>query len=180
MNTKFVLLGSVNSYDVDSERNRNRVRFRGAYWDLSDREGFGPNAVGTDRISENVQYTDVQEKTTNYNLQLNGESVIGNGKIDGAVAYSASKKEYESMAYTFSTPDYRANGKAIAGTGSPAMTLAKKTIVGYVPDMTSPVLAMNYLIDGAGGAARLSFSSKDSTSRVRTAATFSATALSST
>lgn len=152
VNTKFVLLGSVNSYDVDSERNRNRVRFRGAYWDLSDREGFGPNAVGTDRISENVQYTDVQEKTTNYNLQLNGESVIGNWKIDGAVAYSASKKEYESMAYTFSTPDYRANGKAIAGTGSPAMTLAKKTIVGYVPDMTSPVLAMNYLIDGAGSA----------------------------
>lgn len=151
VNTKFVLLGSVNSYNVDSDRNRNRVRFRGSYWSLADREGFGPNAIGTDRISEMVQYTDVEEKTLNYNMQLNGESVIGNWKIDGAVGYTASKKTYESMAYTFSTPDYRANGKAINGTGSPAMQFAKKTIIGYVPDVTSPYLAMDYLIEGAAG-----------------------------
>ena len=92
VNTKFVLLGSVNSYNVDSDRNRNRVRFRGNYWSLTDREGFGPNAIGTDRISEMVQYTNVSENTLNYNIQLNGESVIGNWKIDGAVGYSSSEK----------------------------------------------------------------------------------------
>lgn len=151
VNTKFVLLGSVNSYNVDSDRNRNRVRFRGSYWDLSDQEGYGPNAIGTDRISEMVQYTNVSENTLNYNVQLNGESVIGNWKIDGAVGYSSSERKYESMAYTFGTPDYRANGKAINGTGKPAMLLEKKTIVGYVPDVTSPYLSMNYLIDDAGG-----------------------------
>ncbi len=151
VNTKFVLLGSVNSYDVDSDRNRNRVRFRGNYWSLVDREGFGPNAIGTDRISEMVQYTSVSERTLNYNIQLNGESVIGNWKIDGAVGYTASERKYESMAYTFGTPDYRANGKAISGTGKPAMQFAKNTVVGYVPDVTSPYLQMSYLIDGAGG-----------------------------
>lgn len=151
VNTKFILLGSVNSYNVDSDRNRNRVRFRGSYWGMSDQEGFGPNAIGTDRISEMVQYTNVSENTLNYNVQLNGESVIGNWKIDGAVGYSSSEKKYESMAYTFGTPDYRANNKAINGTGKPAMQLAKNTIVGYVPDVTSPYLQMEYLIDGAGG-----------------------------
>ena len=147
VNTKFVLLGSVNSYNVDSDRNRNRVRFRGNYWSLTDREGFGPNAIGTDRISEMVQYTNVSENTLNYNIQLNGESVIGNWKIDGAVGYSSSEKKYESMAYTFGTPDYRANGKAINGTGKPAMQLDKNTIVGYVPDVTSPYLQMEYMQD---------------------------------
>lgn len=164
VNTKFVLLGSCNSYANRSDRNRNRVRFRGSYWDLSDYtaadfgegydnvpETFGPNAVGTDRISEMVQYTDVDEKTTNYNLQLSGESVIGNWKIDGAVGYTASKSVYESTAYTFSTPDYRANKKAINGTGEEPLLFAKGTIIGYVPDMTSPYLAMNYLAAGGLG-----------------------------
>ena len=61
--------------------------------------------------------------------------------------YSSSEKKYESMAYTFGTPDYRANGKAINGTGKPAMQLDKNTIVGYVPDVTSPYLQMEYMQD---------------------------------
>lgn len=161
INTKFVLMGSFNSYDNKSDRNRNRVRFRGDYWDLSGwtasdfssvydpeliPEQFGDHAIGTDRISEMVQYTDVREKTTNFNVNLSGETVLDNWKLDAAVSYSKSKTSYESMAYTFSTPDFRANNKDIAGTGSPAMILPKKTIVGYIPDVTSPYLAMNYLV----------------------------------
>ena len=151
VNTKFVLLGSFNSYDTESDRHRNRNRFRGSFWSLADEEGFGPNAVATDRVSQTVQYTDVDEKTTNYNLQLTGETVVGNWKIDGAVGYTASKTVYESMAYTFSTPDYRANAKAINGTGDPALQFAKKTRIGYVPDVTSPYLTLDYLQEGLGG-----------------------------
>lgn len=152
VNTKFVLLGSFNSYANESDRHRNRNRFRGSYWSLADQEGYGPDAVATDRVQQTVQFTDVDEKTTNYNLQLTGETVAGNWKIDGAVGYTASKTIYESMAYTFSTPDYRANNKAISGTGPEPLKFAKGTRVGYVPDVTSPYLTMDYLIDGLGGA----------------------------
>lgn len=164
VNTKFVLIGTYNRQDVSTARDRSRYRFRGNYflldkYDFSDTEqnwsdvtksGFGEGVIGADRVQQIRQYTDVGEDTYNYSINLNGESTIGDWKIDGGLVYTLSETAYESTAYGFQTPDYRANGKAINGTGNPAMSFDKKTPVGYIPDMSTPYMTMEYLRNTSG------------------------------
>ena len=144
VNTKIVFTGNYNTQDVAGERNRNRERFRGSFWQL-DPAQYGNHAFATDRASEVVQYTPTDEKKTTWNAALNAETVLGNWKLDLGGSYSHSVTEYTSMAYGFTTPDYRANKKAINGTGDPAMLFAKNTQISYVPDITSNYLQMLWL-----------------------------------
>ena len=149
VNTKIVFTGNYNTQDVSGERNRNRERFRGSFWQL-DPAQYGDNAFATDRASEVVQYTPTDEKKTTWNAALNAETVLGSWKLDMGGSYSYSITEYTSMAYGFTTPDYRANAKVINGTGKPAMQFAKKTKISYVPDITSNYLQMMWLAQTNG------------------------------
>ncbi len=175
VNTKFVLIGSYNRQDVTTQRDRSRFRFRGNHFLLSEydfsneslgrsdvtKSGFGPGVIGADRVQQIRQYTDQSESTYNYSVNLNGESTIGAWKIDGGLVYTRSETEYNSLAYGFQTPDYRANGKDINGTGKPAMQLGKKVPVGYIPDMSTPYLTMDYLRKTSGGFVDRAFDQPD-------------------
>ncbi len=171
VNTKFVLISSYNRNTVKTDRDRSRFRFRGNYFLLSDydfnnesdgwsdtvKSGFGEGVIGADRVQQIRQYTDVSEDTYNYSFNLGGESTLGDWKIDGGLVYTMSETDYDSIAYGFTTPDYRANGKDVNGTGNPAMSLGKKIPVGYIPDMSTPYLTMDYLRKTNGGFAGREF-----------------------
>lgn len=163
VNTKFVLIGTYNRQNTTTERDRNRFRFRGAYYDPKSYDfssdvfvdgissmGFGEHALATDRAQNIRQYTDINEDIYNYQINLSGESTIGDWKLDGGVVYSFSETAYTSTAYNFQTPDYRANKKDINGSGNPAMQFAKNTPVAFIPDITSPSLSMDYLVRASG------------------------------
>ena len=158
LNTKFTLIGTYNRENTTTQRDRSRFRFRGGYYlvseyDFSDASkgwiedvnSLGESAVAADRVQQIRQYTDQQEDTYNYSINLNGETTQGAWKIDGGVAYSLSETTYNSTSWGFQTPDYRANGKDINGTGNPAMKFDKNTPVGYIPDPNNPYLTMDYL-----------------------------------
>ena len=144
LNTKIVFTGNYSTQDVASDRNRNRERFRGAFWQL-DPATYGDNAYATDRASEVIQYTPTEEIKSTWSGALNAETVLNRIKLDFGGSFSYSKNEYTSMAYGFTSPDYRANKKAINGTGNPAMQFAKGTQIAYVPDITSNYLTMLFL-----------------------------------
>lgn len=163
VNTKFVLIGNYNGQNTITERDRDRFRFRGAYYlldgmDLSG-SGYDQSAVGNipegaiaaDRVQRIRQFSDMESDIQNYSLQLNGESVLGNWKIDGGLSWSTSQYAYSSLAYGFQTPDYRANGKDINGTGSPALLFTKNTPVAYLADIHSHAPAMTFIKAMNGG-----------------------------
>lgn len=179
LNTKFVLTGGYNNDKNEATRYRNRFRFRerDAFWSMEGMDaaqfpsatygdvaipegGFGPNAVGGARVQNIVQHTDYTEATSNYNVNLRGETVVGSWKVDGSVGYSGSKTEYRSTSSSFKTPEYRGNA-ASAGTGNPAWKPAKTSIIAYIPDISTPYLTMQYLMKPQGQTAAMSADALD-------------------
>ena len=140
--TRFTLSSMYNKREEEDTRYRNRYRYRGAFYDR------GEGKIGTDRIQNIVQTTYQHIWTTNYNLNLEGESTIGSWQIDGGAFYSKSRKDAINGQYGFQNPDWRANNGNIAGTdngsGAP-IKIPSKTVVAEMPSYTDKFLRSYYL-----------------------------------
>ena len=130
--TKIVFSTIFNQRTNEGTRYRNRSRFRGNYYDMGD------GVLGADRIRNITQVTGSDETVNNLSLNLDGETTLGNWKIDGGLFYSQSRRFYESEMNGFQTPEWRA-GKTAAGIAIP-----KKTVVATMPSITTKYLTMDY------------------------------------
>lgn len=142
VNTKFVLSGMFNHRGDLDTRYRNRTRL-----DKSDNYYlYEDGRLGVDRLQKILQVTDQDIKTDNFNLNLDGESVIGSWKIDGGVFFSTSRREANSAQYGFQTPQWR-NGKAptnLAGDKFPSKeAFVKKEPLAWVKSYQSRYLELD-------------------------------------
>ncbi|MEN6454700.1 MAG: TonB-dependent receptor [Prolixibacteraceae bacterium] len=135
-NTKFTLSTLYNYRKNDDLRYRNRSRFRdngNGYFLMDD------GSIGSERMRNITQVSTQDEKINNININLDGESTIGNWKIDGGIFYTKSKRDYLSEMAGFQTPEWRA-GKKVNG-----VTIPKGTIVGVMPSIETKYLASEYI-----------------------------------
>lgn len=114
--TKFVLSTMYNNRKEEGDRYRFRSRFR------SNGDGFylmEDGSIGSKRMRYVSQVTASDEKVNNLNINLDGETSFRTWKIDGALFYSKSERDYTSEMDGFQTPEWRAgkkvNGVKIAG-----------------------------------------------------------------
>ena len=127
--TKFVLSAMYNEKNDVSTNYRNRYRFRGNIISM------GGNKYGTDRVMAISQATDIIEKMGNLNINLDGQTAIGNWKIDGGLFLNKSTRHWES-----GVNDFYAYPEARAGkNGIPA-----GTVVGIIPDISAQYLTLSY------------------------------------
>ncbi len=137
LNTKLVLSGMYTNRYEDDTRYRRRARYRGKFFDM------GNGAIGTDRTLSILEVTEQDIKVDIYNINLDGETVVGNWKLDAGVFFSQTKKDAENASYGFQTPDWRANGSAIGGTddGTGAgIKIPKNTVIAQIPSFSTKYL----------------------------------------
>jgi len=149
--TRFTLSNMYNKREEEDTRYRNRYRYRGAFYDRGD------GKIGTDRIQNISQTTYQHIWTTNYNFNLEGETVVGSWKIDGGAFYSTSRKDAINGQYGFQTPDWRSNNSNIAGTdngsGNP-IRIPNRTVLAEMPSYQDRFLTSYYVYTPPfGGAA---------------------------
>lgn len=151
LNTRFVLSGMYSKrHDLDT-RYRHRYRYRGDFYLFDD------GRLGTDRTTDILQTTHQDIGIDSYNINLDGETTLGNWKIDGGLFYSRNKRTAINGQYGFQTPDWRANNKNIAGTddgtGRP-IRIPNGTILAVIPDYQDRFLSSSYIYNPPfGGAA---------------------------
>ncbi|WP_300601383.1 TonB-dependent receptor [Niabella sp.] len=150
VNTRFVLSGMYNKRVDTDTRYRNRSRYRGNFIQL------GGDSLATDRFQNIAQTSNQVVNIDNFNISLDGETKIGTWQIDGGLFYSQSHSSGKNAQYNFSTPDWRANNKDIAGTdngsGKP-IRIPTGTPLAAIPDINSSYLtSVNLYTPAFGGA----------------------------
>lgn len=140
-NVKFIFSSVYNKRENDTERYRNRFRFRSE--NKSDYYLMEDGSIGATRVQNIIQISDQQEDITNYNFSLDGEATLGSWTIDGGLFYTKSERDYWADMIGFKTPELRVGKKGIP----------KDAAIAVMPSISTKYLAMNYLYEPTDGAA---------------------------
>ena len=143
--TKFVLSAMYNRRGDDDVRYRNRTRLDKAKNFLEGEDG----SLNVDIVQKILQVTKQDIYTDNFNISFEGETVIGDWKLDGSVFYSLSHRIADSYQYGFQTPRWQA-GKAATLKNGTAIEKLPKGSIAQIPDYGSRYLEFNPLVEAGG------------------------------
>lgn len=143
--TKFVLSAMYNKRGDDDVRYRNRTRLDKAKNFIEGEDG----SLNVDVAQKILQVTKQDIYTDNFNITFEGETVLGDWKLDGSVFYSRSHRIANSYQYGFQTPRWQAGKAATLGNGTALGKLPKGSIA-QIPDYQSRYLEFNPLAEIGG------------------------------